>query len=781
MIRKKILYVFSILLISSGLVAQSNSIKIAAVSVVGNSTASENIVKINSGLVDGATLSADDIQDGIKKLWRLRLFSDIKVFAERETEEGLYIIIKVDEYPRLASIEYSGNKKIKTKHLEEDITFIIGQVINPHVINKAVREIEDQYEEKGYYNVEIDVSTEPGEIENTIKVLVDIEEGEKVRIRQILFEGNENISDFNLRRKMKEIKQRKWYTFFNNGKFDEDLFEDDKLAVLKHYRNSGYRDARILSEDVVLSEDKKSIYITIEIDEGSLYYFGDITLEGNEIYETSLLEFQLSAAGISRGSAFKEEDFELGVDTRVRSMYLDNGYLYAQIIPELSPRNKDTLDVRINIVENDKVSIRHINLVGNTRTRDFVIRRELRIFPGDVFDREALIRSQSDIFRLNYFSDVVPDIVPVDDSHIDLEISLVERSSDRANVAMGYSELDGIIGSMGVDIANFRGMGQRVSTEYRRGQSYEYMSLGFTEPWLLGKPNLLGINLYYSTRGTSVNYYQPYDLGVKGISLRFGRRFRWPDSYFRGSWSLSFSEKSYTNIDTDEDGNYVDVFYYQNPQGFLITQGNSFTQIISRDNRNRPEFPTMGSSVSLSTKYSGGILGGQEDFIKNKFSLEWWTPILPKLVVYQNFQSGLINVFSDNSVVPYDERFYMGGAGLISYTTSLRGYPDQSVGPWRSGYPLGGKGILKYSMELRYLITDNPTLYGFVFAESGQVWDDFNQININKMARSAGSGVRVFMPMIGLLGFDIGYGFDDINGDDKADGWETHFVFGMPF
>ena len=781
MIRKKILYVFSVLLISSGLVAQSNSIKIAAVSVVGNSTASENIVKINSGLVDGATLSADDIQDGIKKLWRLRLFSDIKVFAERETEEGLYIIIKVEEYPRLASIEYSGNKKIKTKHLEEDITFIIGQVINPHVINKAVREIEDQYEEKGYYNVEIDVSTEPGEIENTIKVLVDIEEGEKVRIRQILFEGNENISDFNLRRKMKEIKQRKWYTFFNNGKFDEDLFEDDKLAVLKHYRNSGYRDARILSEDVVLSEDKKSIYITIEIDEGSLYYFGDITLEGNEIYETSLLEFQLSAAGISRGSAFKEEDFELGVDTRVRSMYLDNGYLYAQIIPELSPRNKDTLDVRINIVENDKVSIRHINLVGNTRTRDFVIRRELRIFPGDVFDREALIRSQSDIFRLNYFSDVVPDIVPVDDSHIDLEISLVERSSDRANVAMGYSELDGIIGSMGVDIANFRGMGQRVSTEYRRGQSYEYMSLGFTEPWLLGKPNLLGINLYYSTRGTSVNYYQPYDLGVKGISLRFGRRFRWPDSYFRGSWSLSFSEKSYTNIDTDEDGNYVDVFYYQNPQGFLITQGNSFTQIISRDNRNRPEFPTMGSSVSLSTKYSGGILGGQEDFIKNKFSLEWWTPILPKLVVYQNFQSGLINVFSDNSVVPYDERFYMGGAGLISYTTSLRGYPDQSVGPWRSGYPLGGKGILKYSMELRYLITDNPTLYGFVFAESGQVWDDFNQININKMARSAGSGVRVFMPMIGLLGFDIGYGFDDINGDDKADGWETHFVFGMPF
>ena len=302
------------------------------------------------------------------------------------------------------------------------------------------------------------------------------------------------------------------------------------------------------------------------------------------------------------------------------------------------------------------------------------------------------------------------------------------------------------------------------------------MSMGFTEPWLLGRPNLLGVNLYYSTRGSSYNYYQPYDLGVKGVSFRFGRRFRWPDSYFRGSWSLTFSEKTYSNI------NDSTSFLYQNPLGLTTTRGNSFTQIISRDNRNRPEFPTMGSSLSFTSRFSGGLLQGEEEFVKNHFTLEWWTPTLPKLVIYQNFQAGLINTFSKYSVVPYDERFYMGGAGLISYTTSLRGYEDQSIGPYSlNGYPLGGKGLLKYSAELRYLITDNPTLYGFVFAETGQTWNEFRGINFNKMVRSAGSGVRIYMPMIGLLGFDVGYGFDDINLDGKADGWKTHFVFGMPF
>ncbi len=760
---------------ASLLFAQTASLKVAGVSVIGNVTASENIIKLNSGFVDGATLTGDDIQDGIKKLWRLALFSDIKVFVEKETDAGAFLIIKVEEYPRLAGIEYRGNKKIKTRTLNEDITFITGQVINPHVINTAVRDIKKKYEDKGYYNVQVDVSTEPGKTENTIKVLVDINEGKKVRIRSIDFVGNDHIRAFTLRRKMKEIKQRKWYTFFNGGKFDENKFETDKLAVLKYYRDKGYRDARFTDEKVALSDDKKSIRITLTVDEGTPYYFGNIEIDGNEIYDTRLLNFQLAMAGITRGSAFREKDFEAGVDSRVRSLYLDHGYLYAQVVPELTPRDKDTLDLKINIVENDKVSVRHINLVGNTRTRDFVIRRELRVFPGDVFNREALIRSQSDIFRLNYFSDVVPDIVPVDDKNVDLEVKLEERSADKANVAMGYSELDGVIGSMGVDIANLFGRGQQLSAEYRRGQSYQYMSLGFTEPWLLGKPNLLGINVYYSTRGATANYYQPYDLGVKGVSLRFGRRFRWPDSYFRGSWSVSVSEKNYTNISDST------VFYYQNPEGLEKTRGNNITQTISRDNRNRPEFPTAGSSVSLSSKLSGGLLGGDEQFVKNQFGLEWWTPTLPKLVIYQNFQLGLINTFGKHSVIPYDERFYMGGAGLISYTTALRGYDDQTVGPWASGYPLGGFGMMKYSMELRYLITDNPTLYGLAFAESGQVWQDFRTVNINKMDRSAGVGVRVFMPMIGMLGFDVGYGFDDINQDGKADGWKTHFVFGMPF
>ncbi|HAE87610.1 TPA: hypothetical protein DCG86_06260, partial [Candidatus Marinimicrobia bacterium] len=264
-----------------------------------------------------------------------------------------------------------------------------------------------------------------------------------------------------------------------------------------------------------------------------------------------------------------ENDFEMGVDLRIRSPYMDTGYLYAQIVPELTPRDVDTLDVHIIIQENEKVYIRRVNIVGNDRTRDFVIRREMRAFPGDVFNREALIRSQSDIFRLNYFSNVVPDIVPVDDKHVDLEITVEEKSSDRANMSMGYSELDGLIGSVGIDIMNLMGRGQQLTTEYQRGQSYQYLNLGFSEPWLMGRPNSVGVNFYYSERGATRYYSYPYDINVIGASLRFGRRFRWPDSYFYGSWSLNLTRKQYNNID---DGA---TFLAHNPTGLLETRGNS--------------------------------------------------------------------------------------------------------------------------------------------------------------------------------------------------------------
>lgn len=769
------LTVLILILLSVNINAQQQSINILNVTVVGNETASENIIKVNSGFVEGAMLNGQQIQDGIKKLWRLRLFSDINVFVDRETPDGVYLIISVQEYPRLNEVKYEGNEKIKTKNLEKDIIFIRGQVISPHVINKAVRDIKAKYDEEGYFNAAVDVSTRAaGE---NVDLIFTIDEGKKVRIREIVFKGNENFSNWTLQRQMKETKARTWYRFYVSGKFDEEKFEEDKRNLLKYYRDHGYRDARIFSTDVELSEDSRRISLVITLEEGNPYYYGDITIEGNEIYTTDYLKRSLESAGISRGEPFKENAFEMGLDLRVRSPYMDNGYLYAQIVPELTPRDEDTLNVKVIIQENEKVFIRRIEIVGNDRTRDYVIRREMRAFPGDVFNREALIRSQSDIFRLNYFSNVIPDIVPVDDQHVDLEITVEEKSSDRANMSMGYSELDGLIGSVGIDIMNLMGRGQQLSTEYQRGQSYQYLNLGFSEPWLMGRPNSVGVNFYYSERGASRYYTYPYDINVIGASLRFGRRFRWPDSYFYGSWSLNMTRKNYTNIDDEI------TFLAHNPTGLKTTRGNSFIQTILRDSKNRPEFPTTGSTVTFSTKLSGGMFGGHEEFVKNELKIKWWTPVFWKVVLYQDVHLGNINSFGKYAVIPYDERFYMGGAGMVSYTTPLRGYEDRSVGPVRSSsYMLGGKALAKYSLELRIPISENPTMYVLAFGETGQVWNEFKDVQMNRMVRSTGVGARIFMPMIGMLGFDVGYGFDnpyDPNG--KPYGWKTHFVFGMPF
>jgi len=755
--------------------AQQESIKILDVTVVGNKTASESIIKVNSGFVEGAVLTGPQIQEGINKLWRLRLFSDIKIYVDKETPDGVYLIVSVQEYPRLNEVIYQGNEKLKTKNIEKDIIFIRGQVITPHLINKAVRDLKKMYDDEGYFNAKIDVSTRPAG--DNIDLIIQIDEGKKVRIRDIDFVGNDKFSDWTLQRRMKETKARTWYRFYVSGKFDEEKFEEDKQKVLEFYRNHGYRDARILGTELKLNEDSTRITLEIKLEEGNPYYYGEITFDGNELYSTDFLKKSLESAGISRGEPFRENDFEMGVDLRIRSPYMDTGYLYAQIIPELTPRDKDTLDVHIIIQENEKVYIRRVNIVGNDRTRDFVIRREIRAFPGDVFNREALIRSQSDIFRLNYFSNVVPDIVPVDDKHVDLEITVEEKSSDRANMSMGYSELDGLIGSVGIDIMNLLGRGQQLTTEYQRGQSYQYLNLGFSEPWLMGRPNSIGVNFYYSERGASRYYTYPYDINVVGASLRFGRRFRWPDSYFYGSWSLNVTRKQYTNIDDKA------TFLAHNPTGLMKTRGNSFIQTISRDSKNRPEFPTTGSTVRFSTKLSGGLLKGHEEFVKNELEIKWWTPVVWKLVLYQNLHFGNINSFGDYAVIPYDERFYMGGAGMVSYTTPLRGYEDRSVGPIRSSsYMLGGRALAKYSLELRVPVSDNPTMYLFGFGETGQIWNEFNEVKMDRMVRSLGVGARIFMPMIGMLGFDVGYGFDNpYDPQGKPNGWKSHFVFGMPF
>ena len=451
------------------------------------------------------------------------------------------------------------------------------------------------------------------------------------------------------------------------------------------------------------------------------------------------------------------------------------------------PVAADTISLTLEIAEMNPVHIRHINIVGNDKTKENVIRRELRIFPGDLFSRTALMRSQREVMILNYFGNVIPDVIPYDEDEIDLVFEVEEKNTGTATASAGYSERDGFIGTVGLQFPNFRGNGQQVSFNFQRAYSYEALSISFVEPWLFNTPNLLGISLFDQDRSqgrsssyfsTTSSYSTPYDVHTTGGSITFGRRFQWPDNYFRGRWTFRGAVDRY---DLDKIY-YQSVFDRVNPAHLEKTSGISINQTITRDSRNAPEFPTNGSVLTLNSVYSGKALGGNESFFKQKASLEWYTPIWKdKLTLRNYFEGGILEQLETDSthIIPYDEYFFMGGAGLI-YGSALRGYGERSVGTLEGDAYFGGMASFKYTLEMRFLLSPSPMMYLIGFAEAGNVWDNFNSSDLFDLKRSVGFGGRVIMPPLGMLGIDIGWGFDQ----DPVPDWkspEYHFIFGQQF
>lgn len=763
------------------------SFKILGVAVQGNESISENSVKVQSGLVEGKEITFEDVSNAIKRLWKLRIFSDVQVFLDKSTENGIFLVIQVEEYPRLGEFIVNGNKKIKKDKIDKEVNLISGKVFSPHLVFETIRKIKNLYEQEGYLLVEIDYEIENGEKENTQNLILNIVENKKVKIEEINFEGNEHFTDSKLRRAMKETHERNLF-LFRTGEFKKEKYEEDLINLAKFYRNEGFRDFEILYDSISYSADKKRMHITLSVYEGPQYKYRDITFSGNSLFSEEQL---LRVLGIKSGDIYSEEELQMAVYDRINGVYMDRGYLFFQIAPQEIPVSENEIDLHLEIVENHQVSVSQINIMGNDKTHENVIRRELKIFPGDIFNREALIRSQREVFILNYFSDVVPDIVPVSEDAVDVEISVEEKSSDTANLSVSISQMHGLIGGGGVSLNNFRGRGQQLMVNYQQGVQYSIastgatpyksISLSFSDPWVYDTPNLFGFSFYYSERGGQGYYYYPFDLNQIGGSLRFGRRFKWPDNYFRGTWVLNYADKKYVNVDED----YLEYALL----GRDKRKGISISQLISRDSRDRPEFPTRGSVMRWTVTLSGGLLGGNEDFHKHNLSLEFYTPTFWKFVLFNDVELGVIQKFGKNGFIPPDERFIMGGAGLI-YGVPLRGYDDNRVGPTSIStgtyLPYGGETLFKYSMEFRVPISEQPTIYAFVFAEAGNIWENLAKTDPFDLKRSAGFGIRFYMPAIGIIGFDFGYGFDDIDpvgttGYGEPEGWKTHFILGMPF
>ena len=790
----KIKYYFIVILLFT--LGFTQEVNLYRVNIEGNTTTSDKMIKYSAGLRDGTKIQRADISTALTRLWDLNLFDDIDIVLNNESQYGVEITINVVESPTLNNIIFRGNSMREGRFLDK-LDLKLGQRIRPSSLYASSSKIKEIYQEDGYFNVAVEPSIEAPQdtlVRNAYSkdVIFTIQENEKFRLKNITFEGNTNFSERKLKKELKETKERKWYNFWVKS-FNDKLLEEDKALLTTFYQNQGYRDFHVVQDTLIVDEEKNSLNLVITINEGEKYQYRNFTFEGNKIASIDELTILL---GLKEGDEYSQEDFEKAVFENMMSIYNDKGYIFSNVNPEILPVGENLLDINFLFNEGKKVYINNIFVSGNGKTRENVIRRELKLFPGDVFSRAKLMRSQRDIWILNYFDNVIPDVSQVSDNQVDLDFIVEEKkSTQRINANLGFTGEYGITGGAGIEFDNFMGRGQKFNIGMSTGTNFSFYSnqdpskyrsfnLTFQDPMINDSPYLIGGSLFYSYRGSSTNYYFPLDFTVAGASFSFGRRLEWPDDFFRVMWSSSIVEKEY-------DGSQEDIDSYIG--GLQTTRGVSLTQVIARDSRDRAEFTTRGSKFQLETTYSGGLLGGNENFQKHVLNLDWFSPTFSKFVLFSSLRAGVIktlNVDSDTqSFIPFDERFIMGGNG-IPYGNALRGYPDNSIGPTTaSGQAVGGNAMAKVTTELRFPLSENPVIYFMTFAEMGNVWNTssmsepfyLKRYGPLSMQKSAGVGIRFFMPGIGLLGFDMGYGFDDITGDGNPNGWEYTITFGQTY
>jgi outer membrane protein insertion porin family len=751
--------------------SQPQKFKINQIRIEGNQKADSSIIILNSGLRSGKEITSEDIQKAVKNLWTLKLFSDVKIFVEKQTYSGLDLLIKVEEFPRLDGWIVEGNDKLKKKDVDSELQFYKGMVLTPFKIYKGKRNLIKKYKEEGHLLAEVNIDTVYRD-KYTVLAEVKIDEGQKVQVKSIRIFGGNFLTEKELKKQFKGIKEDRWW---RGADYNEKKYREDLSNLLNYCRKKGFRDAEIVKDSIYYSENKKDMFIDVYINENQRYYFGKVSFDGNTVFSDAELRTQLL---FNKGEIYNQEEFEKSIRENIQNLYYNQGYLFANIQPLEVPAGIDTVDINIRVNEGSVVRIKEIIITGNTKTNEKVVRRELKIYPGDTFNRAKLERSVRDVWVLNFFANVVPDVklIEGDDKHINLEVNVEEKSTDTANMSAGYSQRDGMIGSLGLALNNFSlahpfsgGDGQRLAFDWYFGRFYRSVSLSFTEPWTFNTPTLTGFSLFNTRSGGG---FYPWDRTVQGGSVQLGRRFQWPDNYFRGDWIFRVAETKIFNVrDPQLLSSYI---FYDRP-----TTQISLTQIIQRDSRNRPEFPTQGTVYSLMTELSGGPLQGDEDYLKNIFTVEWYIPTFAGFVLYTQSKLGVISGLYKDFYINPGELFYMGGSGL-SFSEGLRGYDEGVVGPVSpSGQPLGGQSMFKFSAEFRIPIAPNPTIFGLFFLEAGNVWANFDETNLQDLRRGLGFGVRLFMPMIGIIGVDFGYGVDYFTPRGFRTGrWKTHFQFG---
>ena len=791
-----------------------------------------------SGLRKGQKISVpgEQVSEIINKLWGLELFSDINFYVIKVDGENIDLEIEIEELPTLTEVKVNGLKKGKIETIIKDTELTAGKKLSESFLTNTKNYIENKYKKDGFLNTKVSLNTILDTVgKNTYKMVVNVDRGPRVKIDKINFEGNEIFKSSKLRSKLKNTKHKTSIRFWKKSKFIENDFKEVLVGLVYFYKEEGYRDARIISDSLIRDEnDPNSISLNLQIEEGKKYYFGDINFIGNTVYGDNTIQQIL---GLKKGDTYngvllkkRIADTSKPDGNDITNLYQNSGYLFSNInAVEVSAVN-DTINFEIRITEGKQANFNKIYVEGNTKTNDHVIYRELRTKPGELYSKDRLVRTVRELGQLGFFDaeQISPELENVNpnDGTIDVKFDLVESGASQIELQGGYGQ-GGFIGTLGLSFNNFSmrnifdgksykplpmGDGQTLALRLQASQFYNTYSFNFSEPWLGGEqPVQFSTSLQHT-----IQYRYDFFTGladrsqsfqISGLTVGLAKRLQVPDDFFQLSQALSYQyynlKNYYTGLFTFGDGEAKNLAYT--------------ISLLRNNTRVNPIFPTGGSTFTVSAKLTPpySLLSGRDfsdlenqpefqdengnplvdkidqerfrwlEFYKVKFNGTWYTRVFDDLILKTQADFGFIGAYNkDRGNIPF-ERFFLGGDGMVSYaldgreTIALRGYPNQSLS--------GNDGSViynKFSLELRYPITLKPSasIYALTFLEAGNGYNSFREFDPFNSKRSAGLGVRIFMPAFGLLGIDFAYGFDNTNPNSTTpNGWETHFIIGQRF
>jgi len=801
---------------------------LGSISVTGLKKFSEETVRVFTGLRNGQPikLPGDKLTSAIKKLYESKQFSNVDVFLAKIDGNTVYLQFDVLELPQLNNVRITGIKKGKAKELIKDAELKKGAMVTDNLIVTSKNYFTKKYTDKGFLKTKVNLDVKKDTTDtNIVNMSVFIDKGQKIKIKDIVLKGNKALSDKKIRKAMKNTKQKFIGRFWKGSKYIEEDYQEDLESILDKYSRLGYRDARILKDSLSWNDDN-TININLKLEEGKQYRFSEILFVGNKEYTDEQLQqyLKIEKGDVYNGAVLKERIKGDGSPTSqdISTLYQDNGFLFSSVNAIETKVENDSITVEIRIREDEKARIKKVSVTGNDKTNDHVLFRELRVKPGDLFSRSAIIRSIREIGQLGFFdANVTPDVVPdYQNKTADIDFTVVEKGGSQIELQGGYGG-GSFIGTLGLSFNNFSirnifnkeaykplpmGDGQTLSLRLQTSRTFSTYSFSFSEPWLGGKkPKSLSFSVYssnqYQLNPQTFDVDRDRSLGIIGASVGLGQRLKWPDDYFQLSQTIAYQSFKLNDYGFRVGNSILD-------NGTLNNL--SYNATLSRNSAGPSLiFPTYGSEFTIGVKAtfpyslvngkdysepSGLTEAEQNDFIADKYKWleyykvsakgKWYTALANKLVLMTNAEMGYLGYYNSEVGLSPFERYFVGGDGIAVFqldgreTVGLRGYENNQLSSID-----GGSIYNKFQLEVRYSITDAPSasIYTLGFLEAGNSYDNFTEYNPFELKRSAGVGVRIFMPAFGLLGIDFAHGFDPLPGQSVKSGWQTHFIIGRQF